>query len=127
MRETRIEVWLPPDELERVRAYARLRGLKRKVPGREEFRGNVSLLVRQLIKELAGPEGGTLLDTLKRSGWTAASLLDVPERPVRVPVRCSVEEREKMKALAASVGMLRGGQGDVSAFLRALLRLRCGL
>lgn len=127
MRETRIEVWLPPDELERIRAFARLRGLKRKVPGRDEYRGNVSMLVRQLVKELMSPDGSELVETLQRAGWTAASLLDVPEQPVRVPIRCSLEEREQLKQLAASVKMMRGGQGDVSAFLRALLRLRCGL
>jgi hypothetical protein len=122
----RVEVWLPPRELEGARAYAFLHGMSRQIGPRTE-RGNVSALVRGFIAELGTPEGRELMSRLRRAGWDAASLADVVETPVRVPVRLTPKERDTVRAHAVGCGMLRGGRGDVSAFLRALIRMGCGL
>jgi len=111
-KTVRLEFRMPESEVRRLRALAVLEGLTRVVGG--EHRGCLAKLLRRALES---PTKATR-EQLRKHGADLASLVDVEEPVLKVPVRVTPDEREKLHRLAVRHGL------HTSAFIRALLRLR---
>lgn len=126
-RVHRVDVYFPPADLERLRALALFRGHRRKIPNRRQYHGDVSGLIRAVLATQKTQGWDGVVARFRRVGWDMASLADQDEQAVRLEVRFNGLELEELERLATRSGMTRGHRGNVSAFLRALLRETCGL
>lgn len=126
-RETKVDLWLPESELEQVRAAAVLAGFLRKAPSERRQQGDVSKLVRSLVLRDEPDAWEDLLRWFRRVGWDMASVADVEEPLRKTEIRLDHAERARVDALAIRAGLVRGGRGNASAFLRALVRHACRL
>ena len=120
----RVDVWLPPDDLERARALSLARGHARKVPGEERRQGDLAGFLRAwMLRQNSDPERrARLYERLRRFGARLAASPSA-ERAVRWEFRVTEGDLRTLERAAAFAGFEQGGRGNVSAFLRALVRL----
>ncbi|MEZ6196954.1 MAG: hypothetical protein R3F20_14705 [Planctomycetota bacterium] len=124
-RDRTLEVWLRPDELEAARALALRRGLRRRVPGSRPavYRGDLSKLVQDVLRA-AAPDPVTWRRTRDRLIHRHEPAVPEPGGSFRkFQVRVREVWLDRIRKLAEDAGITHGGRGNVSAFIRDLIRI----
>ena len=122
----RVDVWLPPGDLERARAMAMARGFSRKVPEHDRRQGDLAGYVRAWMRRQNQDKDrlSKLYAQLRSKGESLAA--SDPESPaVRWEFRVTAGDLKKLEEAASFAGFRQGGRGNVSAFMRAIVRMAC--